>query len=203
MFPLGTVLLPGGRLPMQVFEPRYVELVHRCTSSGSLAFGVVLIARGSEVGGDDVRTDIGTTARIDSCIPLPGNRFALDCHGADRFRVVRWLPDDPYPQAEIEAWPDVADGDDSDAVANVLAKRAELVHLVREVASRSGQRPPRFAEPQLPTDPSGRSFELAANLPISDVDRQRALAAPGPVARLGVISDALDDVIATLQVRLM
>ncbi|MEN3314917.1 MAG: uncharacterized protein V7605_1151, partial [Acidimicrobiaceae bacterium] len=54
MFPLGTVLFPGLALPLHVFEPRYQSLVQACLD-GDGHFGIVLIERGSEVGGGDVR----------------------------------------------------------------------------------------------------------------------------------------------------
>lgn len=63
MFPLGTVLLPGAYLPLHVFEPRYRRLVQACLE-GSPEFGVVLIERGSEVGGGERRFDVGCVARI-------------------------------------------------------------------------------------------------------------------------------------------
>lgn len=53
MFPLGTVLLPGAILPLHVFEPRYQQLVRDCLDAPEHEFGVVLIDRGSEVGGGD------------------------------------------------------------------------------------------------------------------------------------------------------
>ena len=54
MFPLGTVLLPGGVLPLHVFEPRYRKMVTDCVESPDHEFGVVLIERGSEVGGGEL-----------------------------------------------------------------------------------------------------------------------------------------------------
>ena len=68
--------------------------------------GVVLIDRGSEVGGGEVRTDIGTVARILDAQELPDGRWAVVCVGDRRIRVTRWLDDDPYPRAEVEDWPD-------------------------------------------------------------------------------------------------
>ena len=59
MFPLGSVLLPGVVLPLHVFEPRYQQLVRDCLETDEHEFGVVLIDRGSEVGGGDSRTDVG------------------------------------------------------------------------------------------------------------------------------------------------
>ena len=71
MFPLGTVLFPSVFLPLHVFEPRYQELTRDCLA-GDNEFGVVLIERGSEVGGGDARFDVGTVARI---IEAAMNRF--------------------------------------------------------------------------------------------------------------------------------
>ena len=64
MFPLGNVVLPGELLPLNVFEPRYRQLVLDCLAADVPEFGVVLIERGSEVGGGDVRASIGTVTRI-------------------------------------------------------------------------------------------------------------------------------------------
>ena len=202
MFPLGTVLLPGERLPLQVFEPRYIAMVDNCILDDDPRFGVVLISRGHEVGGDDIRTDVGTIARIASCVPIPGNRFGLLCVGEDRVRVRRWLPDDPYPRAEVEVWPDEFDGDDAVPLALVLDAITQLDSVWRELAEQSGKSVPDFNEPELPDDPSARSFVLAAGLPLGETDRQRALSAPGPAQRLTALAEALDDVVAALRFRL-
>ena len=63
MFPLGTVLFPHGVLPLRVFEPRYRAMVTHCLERDA-RFGVVLIERGSEVGGGDTRFHVGTVAQI-------------------------------------------------------------------------------------------------------------------------------------------
>ncbi|MDT7770920.1 MAG: uncharacterized protein QOI30_3939, partial [Mycobacterium sp.] len=60
MFPLQSALLPGEDLPMQIFEPRYTALVRDCIRDKDPRFGVVLISQGGEVGGGDVRCDVGT-----------------------------------------------------------------------------------------------------------------------------------------------
>ncbi|MGH9021739.1 MAG: LON peptidase substrate-binding domain-containing protein, partial [Acidimicrobiia bacterium] len=96
MFPLGTVLVPFAHLPLHVFEPRYLALARDCLA-GDQEFGVVLIERGSEVGGGDVRFSIGTVARITQASLLPDGRFLLDTVGTRRVRVDAWLGDDPYP----------------------------------------------------------------------------------------------------------
>src|SRR5437773_454261 len=100
MFPLGTVVFPHAVLPLHVFEPRYRAMM-RDVLAGDQEFGVVLIERGSEVGGGDVRFGVGTLAHIVQSSELSDGRFALAAVGVQRFRVERWLPDDPYPRAEI------------------------------------------------------------------------------------------------------
>ena len=96
MFPLGTVLFPYALLPLHVFEPRY-RLMMRHVLDGDREFGVVLIERGSEVGGGDTRFDVATVARVVQAAELPDGRYALATVGMRRVRVERWLDDDPYP----------------------------------------------------------------------------------------------------------
>src|SRR5262245_7927664 len=134
MFPLGSVLVPGMLLPLQVFEPRYHALVRDCVA-GDGEFGVVLIERGSEVGGGDVRTCLGTVAHILRVEQLPDGRLALAAVGTRRLRVTAWLEDDPYPRAEVEDWPD--DPDDpaaADAAAEALGPGGEVTALLRRGA---------------------------------------------------------------------
>src|SRR6266446_5995251 len=100
MFPLGNVLFPHAQLPLHVFEPRYRALAETCLA-GDGEFGVVLIERGSEVGGGDSRFDIGTRARIVEARELPDGRWVLAIVGIGRVRVTSWLPDDPYPLAHV------------------------------------------------------------------------------------------------------
>ena len=96
MFPLGTVLLPGVVLPLHVFEPRYQQLVRDCLEASHAEFGVVLIDRGSEVGGGDVRSDVGVVARVLQVAAMDAGRFAVISVGTRRIRITQWLEDDPY-----------------------------------------------------------------------------------------------------------
>jgi Lon protease-like protein len=106
MFPLQSALLPGDILPLRVFEPRYSRLVQDCLAADDPAFGVVLISRGWEVGGGDTRSDVGAMARIEQHVDLEGGQHELIAVIGERIRVLRWLADDPYPRAVVEAWPD-------------------------------------------------------------------------------------------------
>ncbi|MBV8561278.1 MAG: LON peptidase substrate-binding domain-containing protein, partial [Acidimicrobiia bacterium] len=133
MFPLQTVLFPGVALPLHVFEPRYRALTRDCLD-GDRRFGVVLIERGSEVGGGDVRVSVGTCAHVTEAAELEDGRWLLMVVGAERIAVRRWLPDDPYPRAEVEALADAPAGPDAanrrDTVGRILrqalALKAEL-----------------------------------------------------------------------------
>ena len=121
MFPLGTVLFPHSVLPLHVFEPRYRTLTERCLADDS-TFGVVLIERGSEVGGGEVRFDVGTATRILQAGRLDDGRYVLVTVGERRVRVRRWLPDDPYPLAEVETLTDLP----ADASAAAVVEIARL-----------------------------------------------------------------------------
>ena len=104
MFPLGSVLFPGMPLPLRVFEPRYVAMVSSVLRETEHEFGVVLIERGSEVGGGDVRFGVGTVARIVS-VEQTADSIMLLSTGTARFEVVRWLEDDPFPRAQVRELP--------------------------------------------------------------------------------------------------
>jgi Lon protease-like protein len=207
MFPLGTVVLPGELLPLNVFEPRYRQLVLDCLAADIPEFGVVLIERGSEVGGGDVRTSIGTIARLVRVSPLGNGRFAVVAAGSRRASVLEWLPDEPYPRADLETWPEPeADGgDEVRAVLERLRGRVEEARaLVREVAKANRQRPPFriTAASKLSDDTVTATYQIAARAPIGAVDRYRLLAAPTLGARIEVLDAALDDAEAMLRFRL-
>ena len=105
MFPLGTVLFPGGVLRLHIFEDRYKAML-RDVMADDRQFGVVLIERGSEVGGGDVRVSVGTGARVENTYELGDDCWAVLASAVNRIRVDRWLPDDPYPRAEVREFPD-------------------------------------------------------------------------------------------------
>jgi uncharacterized protein len=199
MFPLGTVLLPGGVLPLHVFEPRYRQLVVDCLAddSGDPEFGVTLIERGSEVGGGDQRAAVGVVARIVQVEPLPDGRYALVTVGTRRIRVNAWLPDDPYPLADVDDWRDV-DPDAPELPARVAAATDRLREVL-DLAARLGGAPPEF---ELSDDPLVASYHLASLSPLGPADRYRLLCATSPAERLDLLAECLDDVEAMLRFRL-
>lgn len=88
LFPLRTVLVPGGFLPLQIFEPRYLEMVSECARSGS-GFGVCLLVEGRETGFEQRPAKIGTLARIRDFYTLENGLLGITAAGHERFRTER------------------------------------------------------------------------------------------------------------------
>ncbi len=197
MFPLGSVLFPHGVLPLHVFEPRYRALVEHCLA-GAPEFGVVLIERGSEVGGGDTRFDVGSVARIVEVRRLSDGRYALVAVGTARLRVHTWLPDDPYPQAAVEVVDEVAA---TPPCPDVRAVVEERLRRVLALASELGAPAPP-GELHLDDDPVRAAFEAASLAPIGPFDAQRLLEIDDPEDRLARLAGLLTEAAELLELRL-
>jgi Lon protease-like protein len=206
MFPLESVLLPGLLLPLHVFEQRYRTMIRECLS-GDGAFGVVLIERGREVGGGDVRLGVGTVAVIEEEAELGDGRYALVCRGTARLRVIEWLPDDPYPVADVE----VADDEDVDADADRVVRSGRLSRaeesirrawgLLSELGADSPLDPAvpvgSFAgEPEGPAGAASEVWAWCALAPLGALDRARLLEPDHHDERLQLLCDLTDAVAA-------
>ncbi|MEU3472943.1 ATP-dependent protease [Rhodococcus sp. 05-340-1] len=205
MFPLGSVLLPGERLPLHIFEPRYQALVHDCLKQDDPSFGVVLIARGHEAGGGDVRHDVATTAHIIGHESIGDGRYLLECVGGERIRIDAWLPDDPYPLADVRAWPD----EDTDAVIAdtefdaTWARIEDLYELIGRLESAENVATPGVPDfLGLPISAAEKIWSLAALIPMGQSDRLDILSAPDARARMTALDDAIENVTAVVQFRL-
>jgi Lon protease-like protein len=203
MFPLGMVLLPGGVLPLQVFEPRYRQLVIDILSDdvNPPDFGVVLIERGVEVGGGDQRAMIGTVARIADLRAQPDGRYTLVAVGTERIRVSAWLPDDPYPLADVDVWPDEDAGlIDLEQASQRVAELHERVRVINDQVRRLGELVPP-PDTEISDDPHLATYHLGSLSPLGAADRQRLLAAASLGDRIGVLGEALDEVEAMVRFR--
>ncbi len=186
MFPLGTVLLPSGFLPLHLFEERYRTMIVDLLE-GDREFGVVLIRRGSEVGGGDERCDVGTRARVLEARQAPDGRWSVAAVGLQRLRVQRWLPDDPYPWAEVRPMPDAPGPpvDEAfyrrveDALRRLLAGLVELDEPVADLTF------------EVADDPGLGSLQLAALAPITAHDRQGVLECDRADGRLALLTQLL------------
>jgi Lon protease-like protein len=199
MFPLGTVLFPHAVLPLHIFEDRYRALAETCLR-GDGRFGVVLIERGYEVGGGDTRFEIGTVARIVEAARTPDGRYLLATVGTERFRIRRWLADDPFPRAEIDVL-----GEPKRMAPTIAERRDEIQRLLGRVLAMSAE----LGEPAAPVDaarldpdPLRASYEAAAVAPIGPLDAQRLLETDDPGDRFDRLEGFLVDTAEVLELRL-
>jgi Lon protease-like protein len=199
MFPLGTVLFPHAVLPLHIFEDRYRALVETCLR-GDGRFGVILIERGHEVGGGDTRFGVGTVARIVEAARTPDGRFLVAAVGTDRLRIKRWLPDDPFPRAEIDLI-----GDPKRVPTAAAERRDDVQRLLARVLAMSaeiGESTAPVEAAQLDPDPLRASYEASALAPIGPLDAQRLLEADDPGDRLDRLLSILVDAAEVLELRL-
>lgn len=204
MFPLGSVLLPGAVLPLHVFEPRYRALVLDCLAAEVHEFGVTLIERGREVGGGDTRHDVGTVARMIQVAELTDGRYAVVCIGTRRVRVRQWLPDDPYPRADVEDWPDTEPDTaalDPGALRTRMCVATGRVRRAAALATELGDSCA-DASAEISDDPVLGSYHLAALAPVGPADSYRLLCAAGPVERVDLLDALLDDAESVMRFRL-
>lgn len=201
MFPLGSVLLPGMVLPLRVFEPRYRVLVDTVLLSDDQEFGCVLIERGSEVGGGDVRTAVGCAARVVEVARHDDGQVSLVSVGTRRLRVDQWLPDDPFPRAMVADWPDepaaADDGVDLDAG---IARIEAAVHQLSELAVSMGLATT-IDEAEFSEDPTLKVYQLAIVSPLGALDRLKVLGTPSLGARVELLEDLVEEQRIMLEAR--
>jgi Lon protease-like protein len=179
LFPLNTVLFPGGPLPLRIFEPRYVDMVRRCLRERS-AFGVVLILGGSEVGDVTSTAEIGTTARIADFYALPDGLLGIACLGERKFRVVRCRrQSDGLNIAEVVWLP-------PEEAVPLPPQYAHLGELMRKVLPELGELYERVEKHV--HDAAWVGCRLAEILPVSLSEKQQCLELQDPITRLARLS---------------
>lgn len=197
MFPLSVVLLPGVVLPLRLFEPRYLEMYEEI-SAGDREFGIVLIERGSEAGGDDVRFGFGCVARVVGSGLHEDGTLSLVTVGVRRLRVAAWLEDGPFPRAEVELLDDEAMSEIGlDFMAEARESFTDLHRLFSELGAASGS----FA-PSLPDEPIAAAYQMARLSGLQELDMQRVLEAPTSDLRAGLVKDLLGDQVHLMELRL-
>lgn len=183
LFPLRTVLFPGGLLPLRIFESRYVDMIGRCMREG-MPFGVLCLLEGSESGAARQLAQVGSSARIVDFERLEDGLLGILCRGERRFRLlqrhvqadglhvgeIRWLADPPHtPLAEARR-----------PLGNVLQK------VLDEYGDLARHLQPDFA------DAGWVANRFAELLPLSREAQQRLLEIDDPAARLEAIAPMID-----------
>jgi hypothetical protein len=188
MFPLGSVLLPYAPLPLHIFEPRYRSLIRTCLDQPS-EFGVTLIAKGHEVGGGDLRTMVGVFASLEEAYEAEDGRWAVLAQGTERFRVLQWLDDDPYPIAEVEPWPDESSPlPAADRFVTVERLRTEVAVMAQSLGYQAVA-----ATLDHDAQHAGAAYRIAAVSPLGETDRYDLLCAPDAISRLDLLERRLLD----------
>ena len=179
LFPLSTVLFPGGPLRLRIFEPRYLDMVRQCLRE-SRGFGVVLIIEGAEAGEAVSVAEIGTSARLVDFDTLPDGLLGIDCVGEQRFRVHRrWQQSDGLNLAEVDYLPD-------DAPCALPAELAHLGALLRELLPQLGDR---YAHVTACYEDVGWvGNRWAEVLPLTAAEKQQLLELADPLARLAQVA---------------
>jgi uncharacterized protein len=185
LFPLSTVLFPGMRLPLHIFEERYRLLVAQLrTQPEPRRFGVIAIRKGREVGAHGITAlhEVGCVAAVREITPHPDGRFDLATVGTERFRVLRVDDSRPYFQGEIEPLKDEAPCDAGEAEAFAVNRvQAGFRAYLNALADRGGGV---ISVADLPDEPVLLSYVVGAAMIIDLPERQSLLAAPTALDRL-------------------
>jgi uncharacterized protein len=185
LFPLSTVLFPGMRLPLHVFEERYRLLVaHLRAQPEPRRFGVVAIRTGREVGADGITAlhEVGCVAAVRQIAPHADGRFDLATVGTERFRLLRVDDSLPYYQGEIEPLEDEAVSGTGEAEAFAVSRvQAGFRAYLNVLADRGGGV---INVADLPDEPLLLSYVVGAAMIIDLPERQSLLAASSALERL-------------------
>ena len=175
LFPLHTVLFPGGPLPLRIFETRYTDMVRRCMRTQE-PFGVVMIQEGDEAGVVATTATVGCTARIVDFHTLHDGLLGISCVGERKFRVLRvWRADDGLNMGEV-AWlpvePELPVPADCERLATTLRRALEELAEHYENVARKFD------------DAAWIGARVAELLPIELADKQALLELDDPIERL-------------------
>lgn len=183
LFPLGTVLFPGGLLPLKIFEQRYLEMAKGCLRDGT-PFGVCLIREGSEVGTPATHESLGCLARITQWDMQQLGLLQLVGQGGARFRVLeRRVRANGLIVADIEILGERAD-------APLPEKFRACRQLLERIVAEHGER--LFARPFLLDSSAWVGARLAEVLPLPAAARQKLLELDDSLQRLEILQRLLE-----------
>lgn len=165
LFPLGTVLFPGGMLPLKIFEQRYLEMTKACIRD-NLPFGVCLIREGREVGNAAVPESVGCLANIEQWDMPNSSMFHLLARGGERFRIIETqVAANGLLSGDVEMLPPPAP----------CAPEADCVELLERVVAQVGA--DHFPQPLQMDDGAWVAYRLAEMLPMPMAQKQLLLQA--------------------------
>ncbi|WP_236744566.1 LON peptidase substrate-binding domain-containing protein [Marinobacter similis] len=177
LFPLNSIVLPRGRIPLQLFEPRYIDMLTRCMKEDR-GFVVVLLRDGAEVGPTASFYDIGTYVRIIDFQQLENGLLGITVEGAAKVTVVRsWQQEDGLNVGDVEVLLDEADSEVPD-------RFNELPSVLRALF-----RHPVVRDLDMDVDYGDArhvGWRLTELLPLDKQEKQRLVELQDPLERLSV-----------------
>ncbi|MEO6697514.1 MAG: LON peptidase substrate-binding domain-containing protein [Gammaproteobacteria bacterium] len=190
LFPLHTVLFPGGVLTLRIFEARYLDMVSACLKQDN-GFGVCLIRSGSEVGQAADIYETGTLTKITGWTQREDGLLGITCRGEQRFRIRSQAP---WPNGLLTGTVEML----SDAPEQSAPARFQmLIELFKELNERTGYHPPETL--QKTTQANWLSYRLAEVLPVELPEKQKLLEVDDALQRLEIIAAILGSASNTSQ----
>lgn len=188
LFPLNTVLFPGGLLPLRIFEQRYLEMAKSCLKDGT-PFGVCLIRDGSEVGAPATHEAIGCLARITQWDMQQLGLLQVVAQGSERFRVVsETVRADGLILGEVELLAEAGD-------LPVDSRHDACLRLLERVVAEHGER--LFAKPFRMDSGAWVGARLAEVLPLPASMRQKLMELDDHQQRLDILQRLLSQSAST------
>jgi len=183
IFPLNTVLFPGGVLPLRVFEARYIDMTRDCLKREA-PFGVALIKEGNEVGAAALPENIGCMARITDWDMQQLGVLSLTTVGQERFRIVgSSVAADGLITADVEIIP-------AEPSQPVPREDSACISLLRAIIMQVGDK--HVPAPHYFSDAAWVGYRLSELLPIPRAAKQRLLELEDSISRLQIITKYLE-----------
>ncbi|MDH5407625.1 MAG: LON peptidase substrate-binding domain-containing protein [Gammaproteobacteria bacterium] len=184
LFPLNTVLFPGGVLPLRIFEPRYLDMVSNCLKN-NLGIGVILIKEGSETGSAAEVYDVGTLTNICYWNKRPDGLLGITLRGEQRFKILsQQVEPSQLITAEIELLPE----EDEASIDEEFEPMVDLLHQIINQLE-----PPYTTMPTHFDNAGWVSSRLIELLPLDLCEKQNFLKIENPYERLSQLSTRLDE----------
>jgi Lon protease-like protein len=183
LFPLRTVLFPGGFLPLRIFEQRYLNMVRDCARDDS-GFGVCLIREGRETDSEAKTARMGTLANIVDWYTLEDGLLGVSAVGSMRFSTdACWREDDGLLRARVHMLPDPP-------VHPLPEEYSLLADMLGRFMEKVGQQYPSWSEERL-QDALWVGYRLSELLPLSAIEKQHMLELADPIERLQSLVELL------------
>jgi len=183
LFPLNTVLFPGGHLPLRIFEQRYIDMVRESSAKGS-CFGVCLVNNSETANRPATHLRIGTTAEICDFSTLDDGLLGITARGRQKYVIQKTrMRDNGLLMAEVETLvePDPVE---------VPAQYSVLSMITGRFMEQVGGNYPAF-QPRHLQDAHWVGYRLSELLPLENTEKQVLLQISDPLERLQLLLDLL------------